>query len=376
MEYFSLSDIKKKNLTDVFHYIYNNPATSKQAIANALSMSLPTVTQHLATLLDNGFIEKCGQLRSTVGRKATAYSAVATARIAVGVEILSDNIYVVALNLYGKKEVKEKTGLHFHPDDSYFVELKDIVKDFLVRNHFSEAQLLGIGLAIQGLASSDGRTITYGRILKSEGLSIDTFAGYFSAPCCFIHDAECAANSELWENPDVTDAIYLSLGYHLGGAIILDGHLQRGLTGKSGTFEHITLVRDGLPCYCGRKGCAECYCSANALLSDEASLDSFFDKKNAGDTACIARWKDYLHSLAILIKDMHLVIESTVILGGLVTPYFTEEDIQTLREDVLNLSTFREPTDYIITGRCRSDAVSIGAALPFIHELLSELPAE
>ena len=50
MEQFSLTDIKKKNLSDVYQYIYMNPSCSKQEIATALSVSLPTVTQHLTTL--------------------------------------------------------------------------------------------------------------------------------------------------------------------------------------------------------------------------------------------------------------------------------------------------------------------------------------
>ena len=49
MEQFSLTDIEK-NLSDVYHYIYMNPSCSKQDIATALSVSLPTVSQHLATL--------------------------------------------------------------------------------------------------------------------------------------------------------------------------------------------------------------------------------------------------------------------------------------------------------------------------------------
>lgn len=373
MEYFSLTDIKKRNRSDVFHYIYKNSACSKQAIANALSMSLPTVTQHLTALMEDGLIEKCGQLSSSVGRKAAAYSVVATARTAIGVEILSTSVYVVALNLYGKKESKEKSPLEFQPNESYFSKLKDIVSDFLKKQDLKEDQILGIGLAIQGLASQDGRQIIYGEILNCTGLSIELFEKYFSVPCRFIHDAECAANSELWENTEVTDAIYLSLGRHLGGAIILDGKLQRGLTGKSGTFEHMTLVPGGRSCYCGQTGCAECYCSAAALSGREMELEEFFERKSGGDADCQKSWKEYLSYLASFINNLHVVIENTVILGGHVTPYFTEEDISNLRQKVFELSTFRDNTDYIIPGKCRVDAVSMGAALPFITEFLQEI---
>ena len=174
METFSLTDIKKKNLSDVYHYIYSNPGCSKQAIASALSISLPTVSQHLSTLLKEALIEKCGQLSSSVGRRAMAYRTVPTARIAIGVEILPRNIYIVALNLYGKKEAKEKFNLSFRPSQDYFTELKELINNFLKKYNYKEEQLLGIGLGMQGLTSPDGSKMTYGKILDCTGLSIRT----------------------------------------------------------------------------------------------------------------------------------------------------------------------------------------------------------
>lgn len=370
MELFSLTDIKKKNLSDVFHYIYNNKGCSKQAIANALSMSLPTVSQHLSTLTEKKLIEKCGQLHSSVGRKAAAYAIIPTARISIGVEILSHKIYIVALNLYGKKEAKDHLRLKFQPDETYFEKLCNFIKAFLDRNQYTENQILGIGFAVQGLTSRDGTRITYGKILNCFDVSIDVFSEHFTVPCKFMHDAECAAVSELWENTELKDAIYLSLSHHLGGAIIVNGELQSGLTGKSGTFEHMTLVPNGLPCYCGKKGCAESYCSGCSLLDGEMDLENFFELKMQGDADSRRKWRKFLKYLALLINNLHLVIESAVILGGHIAAYLSDEDIAYLRDLLESQSTFQDPADYIVIGTCRSDAVTIGAALPYIKEFL------
>lgn len=373
MDTFSLTDIKKKNLSDVYHYIYNNPGCSKQAIANALTISLPTVSQHLTTLTDEKLIEKSGHLSSAVGRRAAAYQIIPTARIAVGIEILANKLYITALNLYGKKEAKEKFSLHFETEPVYFEKLQRIVKDFLQKYHYQEEQILGIGLGVQGLASPDGSRITYGEILNCTGLSIQTFADYFTVPCRFIHDAECASTSELWENPEIGDAIYLSLGQHLGGAVIINGEFQNGLTGKSGTFEHMTLIPDGLKCYCGKQGCAECYCSGNFLMEPDMEPEEFFARKEQGDITCQKKWKDYLLYLSMLINNLHMVIENTIILGGNITSYFTQQDIDFVKQHVLERSTFQDDVSYIIQGKCRSDAVSMGAAIPFIKEFLKDI---
>lgn len=373
MDAFSLTDIKKKNLSDVYHYIYQNPGCSKQAIANALTISLPTVSQHLATLTDEKLIEKAGHLSSAVGRRAAAYQIIPTARIAVGIEILANKLYITSLNLYGKKEAKEKISLHFDSKPAYFEKLQRIVKDFLQKYHYQEGQILGIGLGVQGLASPDGSQVTYGEILDCTGLSIQPFADYFTVPCKFIHDAECASTSELWESPEIENAIYLSLGQHLGGAIIINGEFQNGLTGKSGTFEHMTLIPDGRKCYCGKQGCAECYCSGHFLTDADMEPEEFFAKKEQGDASCLKKWDEYLLYLSMLINNLHMVMENTVILGGNITSYFTRQDIDVIKQNVLNRSTFQDDVSYIIQGKCRSDAVSMGAAIPFIKDFLNQI---
>ena len=63
---------------------------------------------------------------------------------------------------------------------------------------------------------------------------------------------------------------------------------------------------------------------------------------------------------------------ATVILGGNISSYFTEQDLDMLRQNVLERSTFQDDVSYIIHGKCRHDAVSIGAALPFIKEFLRD----
>ncbi len=370
MEQFSLTDIKKKNLSDVYHYIYMNPSCSKQEIATALSVSLPTVTQHLTTLESQNLIEKCGRLSSSVGRRAVAYQILSDAQIAIGIEILSHTVRLLAVNLYGEAIAKEKLNLSFEPTSSYLSKLKDAVKTFCESNHYKEEHILGIGLGVQGLISPDGSEFTYGKILNCTGFSLETFSKEFSVPCKFIHASECACNTELWKSPDITDATYISLNYHLGGAIIVGGQLLTGATGKSGTFEHMTLVPGGHDCYCGRHGCAECYCSVNSLLGEYDNLDEFFKKKSAGDTGCIEKWEDYLRHLSILINNLHMVLEHTVILGGHVAPYFTDEDLDKIRSYVAERSTFDDDTSYIIPGKCPGDTVAIGAALPFIRDFI------
>lgn len=132
MEKISMNDIRKKNYSDVYRLIYQEKRISKQQIATALQMSLPTVTQHLTALTNDGLIEKRGQLASNIGRKAAAYLPKADARVAVGVEILSDQATAVVLDLFGSVIQKKTALLRFCQEDSYFDALAELDRKSVV----------------------------------------------------------------------------------------------------------------------------------------------------------------------------------------------------------------------------------------------------
>ncbi len=118
----------------------------------------------------------------------------------------------------------------FECSGSYFKAVCDKILEFKNSLKTEDGQILGIGFAMQGLVTPDKQTILYGKILSCTGLSIKEFSNHIPYPCSFIHDAESAANSELWASPGLTDAFYLSLGRHLGAAIISKGTIFRGKT--------------------------------------------------------------------------------------------------------------------------------------------------
>lgn len=371
MEKLTLNDIKKMNYSDVYRYIYQHGTTSKPGLAADLRISLPTATQHLNTLLENGLIAKTGQLRSQIGRKAIAYSVVTDARIAIGVEILSQVTYLVSIDLTGAVTARKKLNLLYSNEEDYRRTLCQEITAFINELPYEKEQILGIGFGLQGLITNDGSEVSYGRTLNFTGLKRTDFQKYLDVSCILIHDAECAAISELWENPELSDAVYLSLGHHLGGAVILDGKIRRGRTGRAGTMEHIPLVPNGKVCYCGQKGCAECYCSGSALVNGAETLEEFFEAKNSGEPEHLTRWEAFLNYLAQFINYQHMTLDSLVVLGGHIASYMQQEDVDILHEKIKKITAFPEKEPFILLGKCRADAVCIGAALPLVKEFLA-----
>jgi len=369
----TFQDIKKGNYSSIYHLLYQNGKLSKQEIANQLHLSLPTVTQNLVRLEKEKLIEKSGQFESSVGRRATAYAISPQAQISIGVEIQKNTVNILAIDLLGDAFQEKKVVMKYSNEERYYKELSESIQSFISSLDVSQKQVLGIGFAVQGLTSNDGKKITYGKILVSTGLDVEVFSPYLPYPCLFLHDAKCAATTELWVRKDIGDAVYLSIGTHLGGAIIINNQIYMGKEGHSGTVEHMTINPQGPLCYCGKRGCMETYSSVNALLESGETLDTFFEKVRSGIVSYVKRWNTFLDHLAFSMNNLHLVLNREFIIGGHISSYLIEEDIDILHEKTNEKSAFPNDDRFIHISSLPAIGVPIGAAIPFVQSFLDTI---
>ena len=115
----STAELKKYNYLQVYCAIYQAGQTTRQEIARALGLSLPTVSQNLQELTDNGLIQRTGHLASTGGRRPYSIQPVSTARISVGLEILKEMAHIVVIDLYGSILFEDFFLLNFHNTTTY-----------------------------------------------------------------------------------------------------------------------------------------------------------------------------------------------------------------------------------------------------------------
>lgn len=373
MSSMTTSDVRKKNKENVIRYIYQQKSTQQQVICESLHLSRPTVIPLIRECEEAGIITKNGFYESTGGRKANTIVFVENAKISIGVELLSDYYEISALNLYGDTICTTRLSFPFQNTDDYYHKVCNSVLTFIEGNALAPEKILGVGIVLQGLISSDGNCVTYGKILDCTGLTIDSFTRDLPYPCKFFHDAEAAAQDELWQSPHLHNAIYMNIRTHVSGAIIVNREFLKGTELKSGVFEHMTLIPGGRTCYCGRKGCVETYCSTQPLIDVAGDLDTFFAKLRRGDKAIRKYWMEYLGHLASSINNLHMFIDYPIILGGTISPYLQGSDISLLHQFIYNNTAFPTEQEFIRTSCCPSSPISRGAALPYIQAYLSDL---
>jgi glucokinase len=88
-------------------------------------------------------------------------------------------------------------------------------------------------------------------------------------PVAWDNDANMAllAEHRLGAARGASEAVMLTLGTGIGGALVVDGRLYRGSTGAAGELGHTVVDIDGPPCSpgCPGRGCLEAFASGTAI---------------------------------------------------------------------------------------------------------------
>lgn len=368
-----ISEIPDDNLGRVYTLAYKEGRISRSDIAKRLNLSLPTVSDNLKILEQQHLIERNGVFQSTGGRKSIAYACVSNARVAIGTQISENHIRIAAVDLFGQVIKRVSHRYPYVKSLEYYRQFGTFVREFTQSLNISSQRILGVGIAIKGLLSHDRMTVMQSARLGNAGVTLSDFAAHLDYPCHLVHDVEAAAEAEIWFSPETVDAVYVSLSYDLGGALILHGQVHRGKEYRGGLLEHMCLYPNGKKCYCGNRGCVSAYCSARVLLCEEfPTFERFFECLRGGDSHAKQLWEEYLSEMAVALGSMHMLLDCDIILGGAIVGFLELEDIRVLQKLIRGQSIFAPALDFIRIGHKEADVFACGAALPYIREFLGQ----
>lgn len=129
--------------------------------------------------------------------------------------------------------------------------------------------IAGVGLAAAGFVDRAGERVMFAPHLPWRGEPTRSrLSERWGVPVALDNDANCAARAELaiGAAAGASEALMITLGTGIGGAVISSGRVLRGRNGMAGEFGHMQVMPDGRECECGRSGCWEQYSSGNALV--------------------------------------------------------------------------------------------------------------
>lgn len=146
-----------------------------------------------------------------------------------------------------------------------------------------------VGVSVSGLVRRDGM-VTSGASLQIAG----DLGSELAAPLCttvrVVNDGDATLRSvlarhEAESGARVDDAVLLTLGTGVGGAMVADGRIVSGLTGLAGELGHLpVLPPNDARCVCGSSGCLEQYAGGKGIsvLAEQAVLAGWAPPDTAG----------------------------------------------------------------------------------------------
>jgi glucokinase len=181
-----------------------------------------------------------------------------------------------------------------------------------------------VGISAPGLVAPDGDSIVCmpGRLKGLEGLNwTEHFDLGWHIPV--TNDAQAALLGEAWIGAaaGLANAILLTLGTGVGGAILANGQVLRGHLGRAGHFGHTCLDPRGTASIAGMPGALECFIG-NYNIQERtggrfASTHALLGALRLGDTLARECWATSIRALACAIGSFVNVLDpEAVILGG------------------------------------------------------------
>lgn len=367
-------EIRQINRNRIYNYLYENQnPISKQSIANALNISFPTVLQNVNELIEQGLVMETGAFDSTGGRKAKAIAFNSTARFSIGLDVTSNHVEIVIIDLAGHVIINERLKCPFSHTISYYRSVANLIEKMIMQASLDRSSILGVGIAVPAIVSEDHQKLTYSSVLGCKEISLHDFSRFIQFPCIFCNDANAAGFAEIWNSDSISAAVYLSLNNSVGGSILIGNAISYGSNQRSGEIGHMTIVPEGRLCYCGKKGCVDAYCSARILSdSTDGNLKLFFDLLNENKEEQVKIWNEYLYYLTITLNNLRMIFDYDIIIGGYAGAYMNQY-IDQLREMVAERNTFEHSGSYLRVCNYQLEATAVGAALQYIEEFIKSV---
>lgn len=305
--------------------VLGHGSASRADIAAAHGLTRSTVSAIVDDLLLAGLITEGAPAPSGTGRPKIPLRT-AEAVVGLGVEIAADRVRVVARALDGRtvSEADRFADVTALTPTLVAGLVAEVVGEVLAGLPPTAAPC-GLTVSVPGRVCQDARTVISAPNLG--WVDVDLVGLLEAHPLISplapraANDSGLAARHEATTSPGAS-FVFLHGETGIGGAIVLDGQILAGENGWAGELGHVTVVPNGEPCGCGRRGCLEAYAGFHALrcalgLPEGTHIDELVAALEADDPRC----RDLLaqvgtHVGAVLAGTLTVLDLSTVVLSG------------------------------------------------------------
>jgi glucokinase-like ROK family protein len=343
------------------HYLRERAPIYRAQLAEITGLNKTTVSSLVSELIAQEFVQETGPAAGTrinvrTGRPAVMLELNPAAGCAIAAEVGVDFLSVAVANFTSQViwRQTERTR-HLQGQEAIIDRLLALLRMAIGHGQAATHRVLGIAVGVPALVELDRGTVLFAPNLNWQDVPLgDILRDAFDLPIILDNEANLAALAEAQYGAARShrDVLFISAGVGLGGGIVRDGQIYRGVAGFAGEFGHMKvdagpeageLARERV-CGCGNTGCWETYVSERALFADvlrrlgegqpsllgwavaEPEIDAsrapltvplIVDAAQAGDAVAIHALEDVGHALGAGIASLvNALNPELVVLGG------------------------------------------------------------
>ena len=241
-------------------------------------------------------------------------------------------------------------------DRSYEEGLQRVVNMLRQSMHDSGQRIAGIGIGSTGPVNPvTGEFGDVDFLPQWRGKNpVGDLAQIFKVPVALENDADAGALGEAaWgAGKNRARLVYVTVGTGIGGGIILNGQLYRGVDGAHPEIGHHVIDPSGPDCSCGFRGCWEALAAGPAMAAwferQRAGLSNSQDPIRADRVCHLARQGDAAACHAVTREAYYLGLGIANLIN-----LFTPEAIVLAGSLMKSADLFLEPVREVIRQGCR-----------------------
>jgi len=269
MRAINIRKMHETNISLVLNAIRTNDGISRYEISKLTKLSPSAVSNIIDLLIKVGFVAEGPGETKGAGRRPIRLSLNDEIHFPIGIEIESDKITGVVMNLVGDV-IKQVTEV-ISPEIEYKEILTKVVDIyFRLSKDFKYDQIMGLGVAIPGIVDNKNGVSIFSENLGWYKVPVVEFLKReIQAPIFIDQNIKAVTLGELWYGAGIgkKNIICIRVGGGVSAGFVIDGSIYRGSNGIVGEFGHTVIDLDGNRCRCGGQGCLESYVSTQILIN-------------------------------------------------------------------------------------------------------------
>lgn len=379
------SGLRKYNVRVLLTALRRVKVASKAELARSSNLTPQAVTRIVDELEESGIIIRSGRRVGGQGQPSTLYSINPSGAYSIGIKVGRHSMQLLLMDFVGTI-LSRITHEYDYPEPGFLLAriAGDISQTINKLAEPDRHKVIGIGIAMPWFIGAWQEKTGMGaaHVKRWEEINFaDELMKLTDHPVFFENDCSAAAIAELQlGNGQLADNfLYILVGNFVGGGLVLNGTLERGVHGNSGALASMPVPRQNL-------GSNEQTLEGFDLLLNRASIFTLLEYLNEngfsiktfqqindlvddpGAQPLIVNWvQDCANSLAFAILSAVSVLDLEIIIIDAFLPRkLALELVDLVVTELRRISPVEVFIPKIVLGSMGYDAVALGGAmLPF-----------